>query len=123
MQRPGRAGHATGGVVVREGAVHVVGGLPPEVVQRIVRQNYGRFRLCYQHALEANPALAGRVSVRFTIDRSGAVASAADGGSDLRSPDAVACVLRAFGAISFPQPEGPPATVTYSMSFSPEPRR
>jgi len=122
---PGGANHAAapGGAVVREGAVQVRGGLPPEVVQRIVRQNFGRFRLCYANARETNRALAGRVTVRFTVDASGAVAGAADGGGDLRSPEAVACVLRAFGAISFPQPEGGAASVSYSMAFAPEARK
>jgi hypothetical protein len=124
LRPPGHLGRGSGGVIVREGALQVVGGLPPEVVRRIVRQNFGRFRLCYEHALEKNPALAGRATVRFTIDRSGAVATASDGGSDLRSPDAVACVVRAFGALSFPQPEGGAGvTVTYSVAFSPEPRK
>jgi len=34
---------------VRMGATTVNGRLPPEVIQRIVRQNYGRFRLCYEN--------------------------------------------------------------------------
>ena len=34
---------------VRMGATSVSGRLPPEVIQRIVRQNFGRFRLCYEN--------------------------------------------------------------------------
>ena len=29
--------------------------MTPEVIQRIVRQNYGRFRLCYENGLRNNP--------------------------------------------------------------------
>ena len=39
----------------------VSGRLPPEVIQRIVRQNFGRFRLCYENGLRNNPNLQGRV--------------------------------------------------------------
>ena len=58
---------------VRMGATQVSGRLPPEVIQRIVRQNFGRFRLCYENGLRNNPNLQGRVSVRFVIGRDGAV--------------------------------------------------
>ena len=54
-----------------EGATQVNGRLPPEVIQRIVRQNFGRFRLCYENGLRNNPNLQGRVTVKFVIDRSG----------------------------------------------------
>mgnify|MGYP006314362019 FL=1 len=62
------------------------GRLPPEVIQRIVRQNFGRFRLCYENGLRNNPTLSGRVSVKFVIDRSGAVSTAQDGGSAAFKP-------------------------------------
>ncbi len=104
---------------LREGAVQVVGRLPPEVIQRIVRQNFGRFRLCYENGLRSNPALTGRVTVKFTIDGSGAVAGAADVGSDLPSAATVDCVVRSFSALSFPQPEGGIVNVTYPVTFSP----
>lgn len=106
---------------IREGAVQVTGRLPPEVVQRIVRQNFGRFRLCYERGLKANPSLAGRVSVRFVIDATGAVASASDAGSTLPSPDTVGCVVRSFGQLSFPQPESGAVTVVYPMELAPRP--
>ncbi len=97
----------------------VSGRLPPEAIQRIIRQNFGRFRACYETALRDNPTLAGRVSTRFVIGRSGAVESAADGGSTLPSPKVVACVVQAFRTLSFPQPEGGIVTVTYPILFSP----
>jgi len=43
----------------------VNGRLPPEVIQRIVRQNFGRFRNCYESSLRTNPSLTGRVAVKF----------------------------------------------------------
>ena len=58
-------GRTRTGPSLREGAVQVNGRLPPEVIQRIVRQNFGRFRLCYEDGLKSNPELAGRVTVKF----------------------------------------------------------
>jgi hypothetical protein len=112
-------GHQVKSPRIREGATSVNGRLPPEVIQRIVRQNFGRFRLCYENGLRNNPNLQGRVAVKFVIDRSGAVAMTADGGSDLPDQGVVQCVVRGFGNLSFPQPEGGMVTVVYPIMFNP----
>ena len=112
-------GHQVKAPRIREGATQVNGRLPPEVIQRIVRQNFGRFRLCYENGMRNNPNLQGRVSVKFVIDRSGAVAMTADGGSDLPDQSVVQCVVRGFGNLSFPQPEGGMVTVVYPIMFNP----
>lgn len=117
----GRLGgaHKTKAPKLRQGATQVNGRLPPEVIQRIVRQNFGRFRLCYENGLRTNPNLQGRVAVKFVIDRSGAVSTASDGGSDLPDRGVVGCVVRGFGNLSFPQPEGGIVTVVYPIIFNP----
>ena len=117
----GRLGgdHKTKPPQVRMGATTVSGRLPAEVIQRIVRQNFGRFRLCYENGLKNNPSLTGRVSVRFVIGRDGAVANVGNGGSDLPDSAVVNCVVRSFSGLSFPQPEGGIVTVVYPISFSP----
>jgi hypothetical protein len=104
---------------VRMGATTVSGRLPPEVIQRIVRQNFGRFRLCYENGLRNNPNLQGRVGVRFVIGRDGAVSNVGNGGSDMPDGAVVSCVVRAFYGLSFPQPEGGIVTVTYPIMFAP----
>jgi hypothetical protein len=112
-------GHQVRAPKIREGAATVNGRLPPEVIQRIVRQNFGRFRLCYENGMRNNPNLQGRVAVKFIIDRSGAVQTTADGGSDLPDQSVVQCVVRGFGNLSFPQPEGGMVTVVYPITFTP----
>ncbi len=104
---------------VQGGAAHVADRLPPEVISRIVRANMGRFRLCYENGLRSNPSLKGKVTTRFVIDRSGAVSTAADGGSDLPDRQVVQCVVRGFANLSFPQPEGGVVTVSYPIVFNP----
>lgn len=107
------------GPSVRMGAVSISGRLPPEVIQRIVRQNFGRFRLCYENGLRNNPNLQGRVSVRFVIGRDGAVSNVSNGGSDMPDGGVVSCVVRAFNGLSFPQPEGGIVAVVFPIMFSP----
>ena len=104
---------------IRAGATQVNGRLPQEVIHRIVRQNFGRFRMCYEQGLKNNPSLEGRVQVRFVIGRDGAVSSASNGGSDIPDAGVVNCVVRAYYNLSFPAPEGGIVTVVYPISFSP----
>jgi hypothetical protein len=117
----GRLGgsHKTAAPKVRMGATQVSGRLPPEVIQRIVRQNYGRFRMCYEQGLGRNPNLQGRVSARFVIGRDGSVSNVSNGGSDLPDSGVVSCVLSAFYGLSFPQPEGGIVTVVYPIMLEP----
>jgi hypothetical protein len=112
-------GHRVASPVVRIGTTTASGHLPAEVIQRIVRQNFGRFRLCYENGLRSSPSLQGRVAVRFVIGRDGAVSSVGNGGSDLPDPGVVSCVVRAFYGLSFPSPESGIVTVVYPIMFSP----
>lgn len=114
-----RAGPGSAQGTLRQGVTQVKGPLPPEVIQRIVRQNFGRFRLCYEKGLLSNATLEGKVVVRFVIDRGGAVSSAKDSASDLPDKAVVSCVVRGFANLSFPQPQSGEVTVTYPILFTP----
>ncbi len=116
---PGRGAYVPKNIQIREPNTTTNGRLPPEVIQRVVRQNFGRFRLCYENALRTNPGLNGRVVTKFVIDRNGQVSMAQDGGSDMPSQAVTQCIVRSFQSLSFPQPEGGIATVTYPLVLSP----
>jgi hypothetical protein len=113
---------------VREHTPTIHGPLPPEVVQRIVRQNFGRFDLCYWNALRVDPTLSGEVRVRFVIDTTGAVTEVSDDHSLLtvadgatrvpRDSPVVDCIVRGFRNLSFPEPEGGKVVVTYPLQLS-----
>lgn len=96
----------------------VSGRLPADVIQRIVRQNYGRFRMCYESGLRRNPNLEGRVTARFVIGREGAVSNVSASG-DLPDASVTSCVASAFYGISFPSPEGGIVTVSYPILLTP----
>ena len=70
-------------------------------------------------SISSHFSLSGRVSVKFDIDRSGAVSTAQDGGSELPDQGVISCVVRGFGNLSFPQPEGGIVTVVYPIIFNP----
>lgn len=116
---PGGGGHVVKMAPIRTPDMTTNGRLPADVIQRIVRQNFGRFRLCYEAGLRANPGLSGRVATKFVIGRDGAVNQSSDAGSDLPDQNVVACVVRSFNALSFPSPEGGIATVTYPIILTP----
>jgi hypothetical protein len=104
-----------------EEGIAVIGRLPPEAIQAAVRQNFGRFRLCYEQGLQKNPQLHGRVATRFVIGRDGQVVSAVNAGSDLPDANVVDCVTRAFPSVGFPAPSGDAqVVVVYPIQFLPE---
>ncbi len=112
-------GHQTQGPRIRpNGATVVSGRLPPDVIQRIVRQNFGRFRQCYEIGLRSNPNLEGRVTARFVIGRDGAVSNVSSSG-DLPDAGVTSCVASAFYGLSFPAPEGGIVTVSYPIMLTP----
>ncbi|MBK8942172.1 MAG: AgmX/PglI C-terminal domain-containing protein [Polyangiaceae bacterium] len=103
----------------RPGPTTITGRIAPEVIQRVVRSNFGRFRGCYEAGLRTNPNLAGRVAVAFTVGRDGAVGMVGNAGSDLPDAGVVACVVKQFYGLSFPAPEDGIVKVTYPIIFNP----
>ena len=102
---------------LRQGATSTKGPLPAEVVQRIVRQNFGRFRLCYQNGLRRNPNLSGTAALAFTITPAGDVTAVSTAGSTIADADVLACVARGAGNLSFPE-EKAPTKVAYPLLLS-----
>ena len=111
--------HETRPPKIRAEGITTVGRLPGEVIQRIVRQNFGRYRFCYEQGLRQNPNLQGRVSVRFVIGRDGSVSQVQNGGSDMPDANVVSCVVRSFYGLSFPAPDNGIVTVSYPIMFQP----
>lgn len=94
------------------------GHLDAAEVQRIVRHNYGRFRLCYEQNLSCSPNLEPRIAVRFVIDIDGQIKQVTLVSSDAASSALTACVIGAFREIAFPPPKGGTVSVVYPIMFS-----
>lgn len=106
--------------MIRMGSTTVSGRLPPEIIQRIVRQNFGRFRACYEEGLRRRgPTLTGRIATKFVIGRDGVVRDVALAESEMNDPDVESCVTTAFAGLQFPVPEGGIVTVVYPIAFRP----
>jgi hypothetical protein len=109
-----------GGPHIREASIVVAGSVPREVVQRIVRQSFGRLRVCYAAALATAPQLAGAVAVHFVIDPTGAVTGAQPGGGSFLPATMVSCVVGVLAQIAFPAPSGN-ELVDLELEFKPGP--
>lgn len=104
---------------IRMTALDTRGELPHDLIQRIVRLQFGRFRLCYEDGLRNNPALRGQVAVRFLVGHDGAVSNVAHTGSDLPDSSVLSCIMKSFRIASFPQPESGFVIVTLRLALHP----
>ena len=98
-------------------------------IQGAVREALPDIRECYEGWLRANPALAGKVTVRFTIatdaddGERGKVTKAALVASDVGHPLMEGCVLNVMAGLAFEAPsDGKPLDVNYPIILQTEPR-
>ena len=115
---PPQSRHVAWGLSMSSGVLTVHGRLPPEAIQRVIRQSFGRLRACYERGLQRSPDLEGRIAVKFVIDREGDVAMASTSESTLGDASVESCVAKAYEAMSFPKPEGGIVTVVYPIVFT-----
>lgn len=98
----------------------MVGRLAPEEIQKVVRADFGKLKACYEEALKTDAKLAGKLSVRFVINTSGAPEKVEKGdGTTLTDANMVQCSLKVFEGLKYPAPEGGIVTVIYPIEFSP----
>jgi len=113
-------GGRRGGVpVVRQAAAEVRGGLHPDIIRRIVRAHINEVRYCYNQGLARDPALKGRVAIKYTVDLEGAVSESAVHESTLADAAVGTCIATAVRRWRFPRPEGGVVIVTYPFVLEP----
>ena len=113
----GAVHQATADGVKRVGELQVSGGITAAAVRGVVRDNAQRLRSCYEHGLQADPRLAGRVMVSFSIDARGAVGDV-ESQSDTLPGDVTACVTNVFSSVTFTAPKAPPAKIVVPVDFN-----
>ncbi len=91
---------------VRMGKADVRGSLSKEVVRRIVRRHINEVRFCYEQQAETRPQLEGRVGIKFIVNPTGGVQTAAVASSTLGNARVEQCIAKAVRRWSFPAPEG-----------------
>jgi tetratricopeptide (TPR) repeat protein len=93
--------------------------LSDAVVRTIVARRRDGYQRCYADGVARDPTLAGRVIVRFVIERDGTVSSPADDGSTLPDKQVVQCVVGELAQLRFPAREaGEAQTVVYPFLFA-----
>lgn len=85
-----------------------------------MKRHRNQIRYCYQRELVKEPALAGRIVVKFTIGKDGTVSAASTKSSTMGNAAVETCVLGRFLRMSFPEPTGGGIViVSYPFVFSP----
>ncbi len=96
------------------------GSLERHEIEAVFKQKMGLFIRCYQRELQRNPALRGKVVVRFVVDREGSVAHAHLRATSIENAVVEECVVDEVKRTRFPRPEGGGSVVvSYPLNFEP----
>jgi beta-lactamase regulating signal transducer with metallopeptidase domain len=100
---------------LKAGRIAVSGSLAPDVIRAVMRDEFGRFRECYETLPQPRPAVASKLN--FTIGAAGNVTA---GHVDSEaSPVLGQCLERVLLAMRFPAPKAGDVTVGYPVQFGP----
>ncbi|MBL8934790.1 MAG: TonB family protein [Archangium sp.] len=99
-------GKGKGTTRIIPGKTTVVGGLDKDVIMKVIKRHQNEIKFCYEQELQANPALAGKVAVAWTIDPSGGVSEAAVSESSIGNANVESCILQRIRRWKFPEPDG-----------------
>ncbi|MDX2086567.1 MAG: AgmX/PglI C-terminal domain-containing protein [Kofleriaceae bacterium] len=112
----GRSGPS--GPRIRVGDPTSFAGLDRDVIRRLIRRELVKIRACYERQLVAEPQLAGKVALKFTVKADGHVDHVATTTS--LHPDVDACLEGVVRTIVFPKPQGGGmVVVNYPFVFQP----
>ena len=93
--------------------------LKPETIQKVIRAQFGGMKKCYEAALLRDRKLTGKLTVDFTIERSGKTSEVRVGNSSIKDAAMRSCMVEVFERLRFPAPKGGTVTVGYPIVFSP----
>jgi hypothetical protein len=79
-----------------------------------------QIRYCYQRELTKNPALGGKIVIKFTIAKDGTVSQASTKSTTMSNSAVENCIVGRFMRMQFPEPKGGGIViVSYPFLFSP----
>jgi hypothetical protein len=97
-----------------------IGSLDRAQIDAVVKRNMAQIRYCYQRELNKNPALSGKVNVKFVIAKDGSVSQAVTKSSTLGNPVVESCINSRILRFAFPEPKGGGIViVSYPFLFAP----
>lgn len=103
--------------VVKRAKAQISGAINADTVARAIRRGMREVTSCYQRALKANPQLAGKVTVRITINTMGRVISVELDEDSLGDPRVGRCICGYIKRWRFPAPEAGEDQATVSVPF------
>jgi len=126
----GRSGYGKGGGsfgAKGEGGIGTVGGDPiilgaldRSLIDEVIKRHMNQIRYCYQRELTKNPALGGKVVIKFVIAKDGTVSSASVKTTTMNNGAVEQCIVGRFMRMQFPEPKGGGIViVSYPFIFSP----
>ena len=84
----------------------ILGALDKSVIDNVIRQHLSQIRYCYQKELNKNPALYGKIVIKFVIAKNGSVSSAKTHSTSMNNAIVENCICQRFMRFQFPQPKG-----------------
>ena len=103
---------------VDSGGSMVEEGLSKEEVGAIIHAHLSEIRYCHESAMLRNPKVAGKLTLRFSIDPSGQVESTETQSSTLGDADMSNCIIKHLKTWKFPKPRGAShVAVSYPFLF------
>jgi TonB family protein len=84
-----------------------------------VRARMGLIKACYENALKRNPSLKGKISIRFTILETGALADITTAQNSLGSAEVASCIMNTMRSWRTQFRPSGPVTVEYPFVFQP----
>lgn len=109
-----------GGIGTVGGDPIILGALDRSLIDEVIKRNMNQIRYCYQRELTKNPALGGKIVIKFTIAKDGTVSAASTKTTTMNNASVESCIVGRFLRMQFPQPKGGGIViVSYPFIFSP----
>jgi Ca-activated chloride channel family protein len=111
---------AEGGIGTVGGDPIILGALDRSLIDAVIQRHMNQVRYCYQRELTRNPALGGKVVMKFVIGPDGTVSTAEVKTSTLGNAAVESCLVGRFLRMQFPTPSGSGnVVVSYPFVFAP----
>ncbi|MEQ1504500.1 MAG: AgmX/PglI C-terminal domain-containing protein [Myxococcota bacterium] len=109
-----------GGIGTVGGDPIILGALDRSLIDEVIKRHMNQIRYCYQRELTKNPALGGKIVIKFTIAKDGTVAQASTKSTTMGNSAVENCIVGRFMRMQFPEPKGGGIViVSYPFLFSP----
>ena len=98
----------------------ILGALDRSLIDEVIKRHMNQIKYCYQRELTKNPALGGKIVIKFVIAKDGTVSSANTKSSTMGNSAVEQCIVGRFMRFQFPEPKGGGIViVSYPFLFSP----